>query len=246
MISFVPGYFGFTANQMFQFAAVYALAKRRGVPASFPRNRPDLHDLFKLDALPLHYGPRSLYEEPHFHYDPAVENLPDGTVLSGYFQSERYFAGVEGDIRRMYDLTRASGLNFLAGEVHGLVGIHVRRGDYLSFPEHHPPLTMDYYSAAMERFPGFDFQIVSDDPGWCLLNFPRSRCSISVGKTAVQDMAILSACRHQIIANSSFSWWAAYLNGWKDKRVIAPAKWFGPAKAGWDTKDLLPEGWERI
>lgn len=246
MISFVDGYFGWLGNQMFQYAATYVLARRRGVRAAFPRNRPDLHQVFKIDALDYDDRPGQLFEETRFDYDPAVKDLPDGTILSGYFQSERYFAGYSDEIRRQFNVGMASGFAWISRDVQSVVGIHVRRGDYLSFPEHHPPLTMAYYSAAMERFPGHDFQIVSDDPGWCLLNFPRARCQISTGKTAVQDMAVMSACHHQIIANSSFSWWAAWLNSWPDKRVIAPAAWFGPAKADWDTKDLIPESWERI
>jgi hypothetical protein len=133
----------------------------------------------------------------------------------------------------------------------GWVSIHVRRGDYLSFPEHHPPLTMDYYREAMSRFPGARFLVFSDDPGWCLLNFRDAgyQVEISTGRTAAEDMALMASCDHHIIANSSFSWWSAWLNRNPSKRVIAPdpkTRWFGPAKKGWNTADLLPAAWEQI
>ena len=256
MISFTPGYFGWLGNQMFQYAATCALALHRGVPWAFPKNRPDLHAIFNLSAV-VTPERRSRYDEPHFHHDPAFWNLPDGTELSGYFQSEKYFAPYADEIRREFAFSAQSevgdmiqNLVDITREEPGTVSIHVRRGDYLSFPEHHPPLTMDYYREAMSRFPDARFLVFSDDPGWCLLNFRDAGydVEISTGRSAAEDMALMAACDHHIIANSSFSWWGAWLGRNPEKRVIAPAAWFGPAKQPpqWDTRDLLPEAWKRI
>ena len=245
MISFTAGYFGWLANQMFQYAATFSLAKHRGVPCTFPKNRPNLYEIFKLSAYPGFTASQRPYQEPHFHHDPGFWNLPDGTELSGYFQSEKYFARYADEIRKEFSFRGMEMIPLISW-----VSIHVRRGDYLSFPEHHPPLTMEYYREAMARFPGARFLVFSDDPGWCLLNFRDAgyNVEISTGRSAAEDMALMAACDHHIIANSSFSWWGAWLSRNPEKRVIAPAAWFGPAKQPpqWDTRDLLPESWERI
>lgn len=242
MISFAPGYFGWLGNQMFQYAATYALARRRGVECCFPMNRPNLHELFKLSAVAKWLGNRGVrYDEPHFHHDPEFWNLPDGTELHGYFQSEKYFAPYAEDIRREFAL-------YNVGRYNGWVSVHVRRGDYLSFPDHHPPCTVDYYREAMSRFPGARFMVFSDDPGWCLLNLKSlGNVEIVTGNPPIVDMHMMAQCREgHVIANSSFSWWGAWLDPNPDKKVIAPARWFGPAKESWDTSDLIPEGWLRL
>jgi len=257
---------GWLANQMFQYAATYAISLHRGVRCGFPANKPNLHEVFRLSGHMSSIPNRSRYVQPSFQYDPAFWDLPDGTELSGYFQSEKFFAPYAEQIRREFQFP------LYRWPKPDAVSIHVRRGDYLSFPEHHPPLTMDYYREAMSRFPGARFLVFSDDPGWCLLNFDRQTCEISTGRTAAEDMALMAACDHHIIGNSSFSWWAGYLGRNPKKRVIAPANrplecfeswdpvrrilgkptgvpsWFGPAKdpEQWSTRDLIPAGWERI
>lgn len=265
MISFVDGYFGWLGNQLFQAAATCALALKHASKRTtsvaewyFPRNKPDLHKIFSLSATPgppMYATPKALdsyrrqpmtpYREPHFHHDPAFWDLPDGTELSGYFQSEKYFAPYAEQIRREFTFRQTW---IWERPLREHVSIHVRRGDYLSFPEHHPPLTMEYYREAMSRFPGARFLVFSDDPGWCLLNFRDAGypVQISTGRTAAEDMALMASCDHHIIANSSFSWWGSYLGRNPGKKIIAPKIWFGPAKAGWSTVDLIPESWERI
>lgn len=240
MISFIDGYYGWLGNQMFQYAATKALALHLNDAAMFPRNRPDLHSIFRLAAADQRtQQPDMIYREPHFHFDSKFWELKPGTCLSGYFQSWRYFEPFADVIRKEFVFAE-----HLVFDHPCVVSIHVRRGDYLSFPEHHPPLTMDYYRRAMEMFPAARFLVFTDDPGWCLVNFDRKDCQIRTNDAPEIDMGIMTDCQHHIIANSSFSWWGAYLGRNPNKRVIAPKAWFGPAKAGWDTKDLLPEGWE--
>lgn len=252
MISFIDGYFGWLGNQMFQYAATKALSLHVGTECSFPRNKPSLYDLFPISAAWMRgLDFRVTYQEPHFHFDPAFWDLKNGAVLSGYFQSEKYFAPYAEQIRREFMLP-PSYLHIPPLAARGeTVSVHVRRGDYLSpeLRDHHPPLTMEYYRAAMARFPGARFQLFSDDPGWCLLNFRDAgyKVEISTGHTAPEDMALMASCDHHIIANSSFSWWGAWLGRNPGKRVVAPAAWFGPSKPlpQWDTRDLLPESWEK-
>jgi len=246
VISFVPGYFGFAGNQMFQYAATLALAQHKGVECGWPAGKqPDLYQIFRMgDATRRIPHPEMLWTEKQYHYDPTFWDIPDGTMLSGYFQSPRYFESIEAKVRAAFNFGDDKWLAKRTGDV----SIHVRRGDYLSFPEHHPPCSLDYYREAMAKFPGAHFVVFSDDPGWCLLNIkPLGNVEIVTGQSAVQDMFHMSRCAGgHIIANSSFSWWGAWLDPAPTGGVIAPAKWFGPAKKDWDTKDLLPEGWERI
>ena len=243
MISFVPGYFGHLGNQMFQYAATRALSLARDTECGWPAGKqPNLYDLFPLQAT-RRITSSHAYPEPHFHFDARFFDQPDGTMLSGYFQTERYFQPWEHVIRKEFPLPFPGSRD--------AVSVHVRRGDYLSFPEHHPPCNVDYYREAMGRFPGAHFMAFSDDPGWCLLNLkPLGDVEIITGNPPLVDMHMMAQCRGgHIIANSSFSWWGAWLDPNPHKKVIAPGRifpWFGPAKAGWRTDDLLPESWERI
>jgi len=252
MISFAPGYRGFLANEMFQYAATCALSLKNETDCGWPAGKnPDLYRLFPIKATPNVVATYAV-EEKHFHFDPSFWEIEHGPgrwpQLSGYFQSEKYFAPYAAQIREEFALKRYYYHVPNLDDAGLTVSIHVRRGDYLSFPEHHPPLTMDYYKAAMEHFPAARFIVCSDDPGWCLLNFRDAgyKVQIQTGRSAVEDMALMASCDHHIIANSSFSWWAAWLNPNPQKKVIAPLKWFGPAKAGWSTHDLIPEGWVRL
>jgi len=124
-----------------------------------------------------------------------------------------------------------------------MVSVHVRRGDYLKLSDHHPACTLEYYDKAMSKFDGCKFLIFSDDKKWCLENFNKENCEISFNSDAVEDLQLMSLCDHHIIANSSFSWWGAWLGRNKDKKVIAPKEWFGPAKNDHNTKDLYCKDW---
>lgn len=246
MIAYRPGYYGYLGNELFQAAATKALSLARRTGYAFPRNKPDLHKIFNLtaaDEFPILDMDRTavkLHEEPHFHFDESFWDLPDWTVLSGYFQSEKYFAPYAAEIRR--EFTFRDPIPWPAFK--GWVSIHVRRGDYLTFPHHHPPCQMDYYKAAMAEFPGAHFIVFSDDIAWCKLYLRGPEIEYSEGFSADRDLQRMKACDHNIIANSSYSWWGAYLNDNPMKRVIFPRRWFGSAKASWDTKDLIPQGWE--
>jgi Glycosyl transferase family 11 len=278
VIAFEPGYFGFLGNQMFQYAAMRSLAEHHKTHAVWPNGKtPDLRRWFRLEAVDYSQAvyalpPLAKYTETGFAFDEFFFHLPDNLILSGYFQSEKYFAHISHIIRREF-------VSLPRPQPQEAVSIHVRRGDYLSFPDHHPPCSLQYYREAMEWFPQAEFLVFSDDPGWCLANLKAPNVRIVTGQDPVQDMQLMSACtKGHIIANSSFSWWGAWLDANPDKVVIAPKAWFGPSKLyclnchhqehetpctmlqiqpvsvcgcgkyspAFDTKDLLPEGWARI
>jgi hypothetical protein len=201
------------------------------------------------------------YREPHFHYDPAFDRLGPQTSLFGYFQSERYFNSIAGALRDW--LLPREPFGVAAAEVLRRiersqlpVSVHVRRGDYLKpgTAEFHGILSEPYYRQAMDRIEaalgeGIDFFVFSDDPAAAeqVLNFvPKSRLNYVRGdpERPWEDMALMARCRHHVIANSSFSWWGAWLNCAHDKVVVAPRAWFAPAELGKrNTGDLYPLSW---
>lgn len=272
---------GRLGNQMFQYAAARGLAARLGVPVALDsrgavrRGEGVLTRVFDLplaepDRLPpdrkdnlLGYGLWRLFgRSPRFHrehglgYNPAIESWGDDSYLHGYWQSERYFAHVAGEIRR--DFTFPAFSNTQNEEMAARIGeslaisLHVRRGDYLTLSAH-TVCDETYYNAALERLlDGISGTptvfVFSDDPDWAKQNLPLPVEKLVVDfngpETDFEDMRLMSLCRHNIIGNSSFSWWAAWLNAHADKRVAGPVQWFGNPKL--KNPDILPEGWLRI
>ncbi len=197
------------------------------------------------------------YREPSHAYDPSLLALGPQTVLQGYFQCERYFATIADELRRWFDLgawLERAPAQCRAAVVHPQsVGIHVRRTDYLLDRHRHIQVCDPaYYARAIKRFrnslPGAAFVVISDDPEWCRSHFNAADIFVSDTRgdpyAMLVDLALLSACRHQIIANSSFSWWGAWLNANPDRRVIAPDRWTHDRSVPIETKSMT--GFETI
>lgn len=213
------------------------------------------YELFLGDFLEYHEPKDQSYKEiptPNlFGYHDHFQHLK----LSGYFQSEKYFADQrEGVIKALAPAFTMQTYNPDEGK--NYVSLHVRRGDYLEKPECHPVLigNMDYYVSAMNYFKkrGWHrFVVFSDDMEWCKQVFTKerfvgSRFIYSINQSPIEDLQSMKACAHHIIANSSFSWWGAWLNENPDKIVIAPKRWYGPALSHINTQDLLPEKWIQL
>lgn len=201
-------------------------------------------------------------KEEQFHIDPAVlETRANLIILDGCWQSEGYFANCADVIRKDLTFKRETGDLFASYKAKiertdVPVSLHIRRGDYVSHPEFSQSfgfLGLDYYNKAIpvmaQRFPNATFFIFSDDPEWVRENLPLNvphEFVINTGRDAdLDDLQLMSLCDHHIIANSSFSWWGAWLNPKRNKLVIAPERWF-KNKPSWDTKDLIPAAWMRI
>jgi len=199
---------------------------------------------------------RAAARERHFHYDPEVARLPDDTCLEGYWQSERYFADAAAAVRREFTFaSQPSARNAeLAREIaaRNAVSVHVRRGDYASDPATHAAhglCPLDYYHRAAayvaERVRDPFFVIFSDEPAWTRAHLDLGPGALVVdhngASDAAEDLRLMSRCRHHVIANSTFSWWGAWLNPDPKKIVIAPTRWFADRTR--DTRDLLPGGW---
>lgn len=272
---------GRLGNQMFQYATARGLAARHGtqvaldtrgalargegvltrvfdlplaVPARLP---PARHEASLRYGLWRYFGRSPMFRrERGLGYNPQIETCPDDSYLHGYWQSERYFAHIAGEIRRDFAFPGfASAQNAEMAVRIGRslsVSLHVRRGDYLTLDAH---ILCDqaYYRAALGRIlDGLRGDpvifVFSDDPGWARDNLPLPCEKVVVDfngpENDFEDMRLMSLCRHNIIANSSFSWWAAWLNANPGKRVAGPDRWFADPKLA--NPDILPPDWLRI
>lgn len=171
----------------------------------------------------------------------AWDELKDGTQLVGYWQNERYFANYAVLLRRELQVRgepSARSAELLARfAAKTTVAVHVRRGDYANNPaalSTHGLCSLEYYESAMElldaRLGQPDFVVFTDDPDWAMGNLPTTRVTVlSPDADEVQDLRLMSRCHSHIIANSSFSWWGAWLAETADQVVIAPRPWFDTA-----------------
>jgi hypothetical protein len=237
-------------NQLFQLCNAIAYAKRYKSSVAFPAWK--YASIFKGNFAPLRDTDmqKILWNEPNFGYN----EIPVGAnLLGGYYQSEKYFLDYESEIRDMLSfkdeiLDKVIGKNseILSGES-SKISMHLRRGDYLKWPNHHPVLDVSFFERASKEFPEDSIFIVfSDDPEWCKQNFPKGNYVVIEGQEDYEDLCLMTLCDHNCIANSTFSWWGAWLNPNPDKIVVAPKNWFGPAYSHFPTKDLYCEGWKII
>lgn len=261
---------GGLGNQMFQYAAGYALAKSLGVPLQLgltyfggENSRAFMLDIFDL-LLPPHQpvavANAQHYFQPGFNYDLDFVTLPDNTVLDGYFQSEKFFLLEGSNIKAMFQsMNKLS--NYSSGMLQDIclkqypVAVHVRRGDYVSNSTtllFHGICEDEYYKKGLDIVDGLSggnahYFIFSDDDEVAKKMFShKNNVTIVRGNVDMpwEDLTLMSACRDCIVANSSFSWWGAWLNDHADKTIIAPAKWF--MDESMDTTDLIPKSWIQL
>ncbi len=290
---------GGLGNQLFQYAAGRALAEHHKVPLKLdlytytkhPYRTFELHH-FNIDALEASRGEvhrftgtnpitrylnkrnnyfrcPGVFAQPHYHFYEDFFSLPADIYLSGYWQSEKYYANVIPLIRQQFTPlgpldSRNSALKAELGSKES-VAVHVRRGDYGSaaYSSFFGGLPGSYYRDAMAsirgQLPNAAFYFFSDDIAWCQSAFGSEGIqyiSHNKGGDAYKDLLLMAACRHNIIANSTFSWWGAWLNPNPGKRVIAPAKWFKSnfldrkepvyTSRVYNTRDLIPAGWTML
>lgn len=241
---------GGLGNQMFQIAAATALAKRNKNKACFNFNtcytplqgntsKKYKYTVFSEICDRENIKISSVYHEPKFSYTeiPYTKDL----LIKGYFQSYKYFNDYENDIKELFTLPT----EILRTAYYNTTSVHVRRGDYINLKDYHGVCDVEYYKNAMEEIGDSHFLFFSDDMDWVRENFKGKNISYSNYDDEVIDLALMSICDNNIIANSSFSWWGGYLNKNKNKKVIAPQNWFGP-KGPKDTQDLIPPSWIKI
>jgi len=256
------GYSGRLGNQMFQYAALKALSLKTGFKMFLPNNtsikpdgcfdmtnnkwieyKLDLLDCFNLSCPILDNALPNHYQEHSFEFKPF--NIPDDTSIDGYFQSYKYFKDFKQEILNDFKF-RDEILNKCQEKISKYknpISIHIRRGDYVNHPNYWV-VTPEYIQAALEQFSDnkYTFLIFSDDIQWCKEIFPEGVIFME-GNNQFEDLCLMSLCNHNIIANSSFSWWSAFLNKNKNKRVIAPQMWYSEYK---DLSDLYPQQWLQL
>ena len=248
----INGRFG---NQLFQYAALRGIAAKHGYEFCIPPDNArtanyGMHHPFKLKHLKnIGQVPYATRNEAHFHFDQDLFNTcPDEINLDGYLQSEQYFKHIEKQIREAFTFVdeirepteEAFKSNFGNTEV---VAIHLRRGDYLKYP-HHPVQALEYYTKALSHIPeNIPVMIFSDGIEWCKEQeiFQGDRFIFAEGNNTGVDLCLQSLCTYHIIANSSFSWWGAWLA--KSKKTVAPSIWFAGPDASKDLSDLYCPEW---
>jgi hypothetical protein len=208
---------------------------------------------------PSGFGPAATYRERSFAFDSGVQHQRAPVELEGYWQSEKYFrddaAAIRADFTPVAEPDAANRAILERMQQTCAVSLHVRRGDYVTNPQaaaFHGSCSPEYYREAVdhiaERAGPLTLFVFSDDQDWVRDNMRFSHTCVHVDcnppERGVWDMHLMKHCRHHVVANSSFSWWGAWLNPSPEKIVVAPSRWFTDPSI--DTSDLIPETWVRI
>lgn len=203
------------------------------------------NQLPQSDTIPI---TKRLNEGSNLNYQDIVINDDNQIIdLAGYWQSHKYFEHCKNEIKNFFKFKRDI-YNRVALPEANSCSVHIRRGDYVNLDKYHPMPTMDYYNKAIqmvETYYGDDvnFYIFSDDIEWCKQNFVDDKFTFIEGFNEIEDLCRMTTTEYHIIANSSFSWWGAYLAD--SEFVVSPEKWFGEMYEGMD-KDRIPNDWMRI
>lgn len=259
---------GRLGNCLFEIAAGASLAKRMGVPYKALTCNPELLSnpdncllvhylkpyrktiLRRIDFIDSYPENDKKYKEEDFLFHSLPEH--DNQILEGYFQSEKYFD--KEYIRYLFEIDNKTE-DYIQKKYKNVlqlnpVAINVRRGDYLSLEFKHPVCRMSFFEKAISYFEsGTKFLVISDDIVWCKRHFKGDQFYFADDEPPIIDLYLQSKCIHNIISNSTFSWWGAWLNPNPNKIVIYPDPWFGflyRNKKELNTKDLCPDSWTPV
>ena len=183
-----------------------------------------------------------------FKYKELPNPLIDNYYLDGYWQSEKYFKESSDVIREDFQpskevISKLIKTPFIDTNT---ISLHIRRTDYVTSNGYHPVQSIEYYKNAIDVIGEYDnIFVFSDDLKWCKDNLKFKNMIFMCDFTDIEDLHLMSLCNHNIIANSSFSWWGAWLNNNIDKKVIAPINWFGD-ETNINTIDIIPDNWIKI
>ena len=262
------GKMGQLGNQMFQYASLKGIARKRGYEFCIPNHDEAIVDALGntlrielFDAFDLREGGKfrigfmktdQMVQEPTFHFcRELLEECPDDVCIVGYLQTEKYFKHIEDEIRKDFTFRKEfqDGYDEVKDMFDNPVALHIRRGDFIINHANHHNLSLSYYEKALKEFDD-DRQVVifSDDTKWCQEQelFSDDRFLICETGHPYIDLCIMSKCSDFIIANSTFSWWGAWLCNNKDKVVLYSDRWFGPNNEHKSLKDLFPPTWQMV
>lgn len=246
---------GGLGNYLFQIAVGYSLAIDNDVEFTVDENRMmQVHshwntyteNIFRKVPVSQNVPHKTYYKYESLTYHPIPYS--EGILIDGYYQSEKYWTGNEDKILELFSIDENT-LEYLTMKFPDIVNgentcsIHVRRGDFLKV-NFYNRLGMDYYNKAIDAV-GRDkhFVIFSDDIAWCKANFTGINATFIEGQKDFMDMYLMSLCKDNITANSTFSWWGSYLNMNPNKRVITPKTWFVHTHSN---EDVPPASWIKI
>jgi hypothetical protein len=246
---------GGLGNYMFQIAAAYAVSLRDNkslICETYDMQVPQKpvhsyqNNLFRKINFTEEHIPHTPFGESKFSYT-EIPSIEGNIRLYGYFQSEKYFKNYRNEILGLFKINSEIENKILSKYKEILekkpTSIHIRRGDYVWLSDFHANQEIDYYKNAVEKI-GYEetFLIFSDDIAWCKTNFGFIENKFFVTNDFdYEDLVLMTKCSNNIIANSSFSWWGAWLNENESKTVIAPKNWFGKSNSHLDTSDLYCE-----
>ena len=246
-------------NKLFQISAAYAYSKKYNKELVLYNDLylSSSHDNFEsyrysiFENLPFRDSylleKWNIYNEPQFSYN-ELPFFVDNLLLNGYFQSFKYFFPYLEELKELFGFNK---IDQIKNQYRSILNkkncsIHIRRGDYLKLPDHHPTQTLDYYNKAMSLFDSDTlFVIFSDDIDWCKNNIKNNTIFIE-GNSPDKDLYLMSLCQNHIISNSTFGWWASIVSNNIESKVVAPQKWFGSAYSHNYTNDLYPAHWTII
>lgn len=246
-------------NQLFQIAALTSHAYDNNLNVSFPQLKNPFFGNYTTNILcRVNIEDVDSTGFQYIQIPYGYHELPkQGKIIyKGYLQSEKYFVHNRELILKLLAPTQEI-QSYIESKYGTLLkqqtlAIHVRRGDYVKLPNHHPtlPVLEYYYKAISDVFKSTSldqYVFFSDDIEWCkdIFGIQESITYIEQEPDYI-DLYLMSMCTHNIIANSTFSWWGAWLNKNSDKIIVAPNKWFGPARNDLSTVDLIPETWIKI
>lgn len=241
------GKYGRLGNQMFQYSFLYNTGKKTGFEIGYDfKNKPEIASIFKLEAKNSDRIIQKNYavEKNDFAYFDSSA-VPEGTDFIGYFQNSRYVEESYDDLKKIFTFDDNllqkcySFMKDLKSKIEKpLVSIHVRRGDYLQLQDSFIVSDLNYFNECIDQLGGNTnhYVIFTDDKKWCFDTFKHIPNIIMNNDTAT-DLCLMSLCDHNIISNSSFSWWGSWLNENLDKKILAPKKWF---------TEKGPKNWQQI
>lgn len=260
---------GGLGNQLFQIFTLISYSLKHKKPFHFedaPVSRKDrpfywinfLQSLKPFVKLTINLP---IYREPNFHYN-ELPLINKEVKFYGYYQSYKYFDSNKDQIERLIKLEEQQNNLKNDYDFTNIISLHFRVGDYIKLQNHHPLMPIDYYNKTLQNLINTtkqdnwnilyfcednDIIYVNEQINFLKIQFPNlSFQKIDSKYKDWEQMLIMSLCRHNIIANSSFSWWGAYFNKNMNKLVYYPDKWFGPNASHNNTKDLCPEQWIKI
>ena len=208
------------------------------------------HKLLKKIFHKIVWHESHIYIEKNLAYDPSFLDIKNNSRLVGYFQSPKYFAHISDLIRKEFSVNDNSfGKDYLSLkdkiQSENSVAVHIRRGDYLKTTLHNV-CKYHYFKRAMAKLiassDNITFYIFSDDMDWCKKHFSGSNITFvkpaNSARNVLVDFSLMKTCKHNIISNSSYSWWAAWLNQNKEKTVLIPDRWYNDPQSN---QEAMPE-----